>query len=157
MTFVLVVTALVLGVLALLGVMKNRASREPGAAPRARRPLSKQELPMFQRLREAFPGQVVLAQVSLSALLTAAHRSTRSRFDRQFANFVVCTDASEVLAVIELDDAAYARDAGEVAARDQMLAAAGYRVLRFKRLPSEIELRTAVTRASAEPVADSAA
>jgi very-short-patch-repair endonuclease len=114
----------------------------------ARRPLGKQEQPMFQRLCEAFPEQVVLAQVSLSALLTASHRSTRGRFERQFANFVVCSREFDVLALIELDDASHARDAAEVAARDGMLSAAGYRVLRFKRVPSEIDLRTAVLRAA---------
>jgi len=148
MTFVLVVTVLVVAGLALLGVMKNRAAREPGAAPRARRPLSRHEQPMFQRLREAFPGQVVLAQVSLSALLTTPHRSARHRYDRLFANFVVCSEAFEVLAVIELDEAAHPRDAEAVAERDQLLAKAGYRVLRFKRVPDEVELRTAVTRAA---------
>jgi very-short-patch-repair endonuclease len=148
MTIVLVLTVLLLAGLATLGVMKNRAAREPGASPVARRPLGKQEQPMFQRLCEAFPDQLVLAQVSLSALLTASHRSTRGRFERQFANFVVCSREFDVLALIELDDASHARDAAEVAARDGMLAAAGYRVLRFKRVPSEIDLRTAVMRAA---------
>lgn len=148
MTFVLVVTLLLLAGLAALGVMKNRAASGPGSVAQARRPLGKHEQPMYQRLREAFPDQVVLAQVSLAALLTAGHRSVRGRFERQLANFVVCSSEFEVLALIELDDASHARDASEVAARDQMLAAAGYRVLRFKRLPSEIELRTAVLRAA---------
>ncbi|MDI1301753.1 MAG: DUF2726 domain-containing protein [bacterium] len=109
--------------------------------PKARLPLTKNEQPMYFRLVEALPGHVVLAQVAFSALLTARAAAARNRFDRKVADFVVCTGAFEVVAVIELDDKSHKGKEAADAARDEILQGAGYRVLRYSRTPNTEQLR----------------
>ncbi|MOA41717.1 hypothetical protein D3C78_1637080 [compost metagenome] len=48
---------------------------------------------------------------------------------------MVCDKAFQVLAVIELDDASHKGKTDKDAARDAMLVAAGYRVLRYPNIP----------------------
>jgi very-short-patch-repair endonuclease len=106
-----------------------------------RRLLGKNEQPMYFRLRETFPDHVVLAQVAFSSLLNSRSKSTQSTFNLKVADFVLCTAAFEVLAVIELDDA---RHSEADVSSDAMLTEAGYQVLRFDRIPDAKELKLAV-------------
>ena len=73
------------------------------------------------------------AQVSLGALLSSRSRASRNTFDRKITDFVVCDKAFQVLAVAELDSSNWGSEA-----RDLLLTAAGYRVLRYSRI-SNIE------------------
>lgn len=98
-------------------------------------PLTENEKPMYFRLTQAFPDHVVLAQVAFSALLKTQQRATRNKFDRKFADFVLCTKAFEVTAIIELDDSSHNGREGKDAERDKLMTNAGYRVLRYKRVP----------------------
>ena len=72
---------------------------------------------------------------NVSYVLTARAYATRNTFDRKVADFVVCDKSFQVLAVIELDDASHKGKADKDAARDAMLANAGYRVLRYPNVP----------------------
>jgi very-short-patch-repair endonuclease len=104
------------------------------------------EQPMYWRLQEAFPGEVVLAQVAFSALLTASDRAIRNTFDRRVADFVVCTKGLRVTAVVELDDSSHKGREAEDAEREGLLERAGYTVLRFKHMPSAADLQSAIGR-----------
>jgi len=99
-------------------------------------PLTRNEQPMYFRLVEAFPEHVVLTQVAFSALMKTSEQATRSRFDRKVADFVLCSRAFEVIAVIELDDSNHEKRKKENTARDKLMIEAGYRVLRYKRVPN---------------------
>jgi len=110
--------------------------------PRRRQLLTEREQAMHNRLTQALPDLVVLAQVSFSALLTARAYATRNTFDRKTADFVVCDKAFEVLAVIELDDASHKAKAAKDDARDAMLTEAGYRVLRYPNIPDIERVRS---------------
>jgi very-short-patch-repair endonuclease len=123
--------------------------RRNAEKPRARQPVTKNEQPMYFRLVEAFPEHVVLAQVSFSALLTARTTATRNTFDRKTADFVLCTKAFEVLAVIELDDASHKGREANDRKRDRLLTDAGYRVLRYKTTPDREVIRAAITAITA--------
>lgn len=105
-------------------------------------PLTEAEQAMFNRLSEALPDRVILAQVAFSALLDTKDRPTRATFDRKRADFVVCSKAFQVLAVVELDDASHKGRAQEDAKREQMLTGCGYRVLRYKRVPDIEQVRS---------------
>lgn len=122
----------------------KKVSAQAGAAesPRRRQLLSEREQAMHNRLVQVLPDLVVLAQVSFSALLTARAYAVRNTFDRKTADFVVCDKAFQVLAVIELDDASHKAKAGKDAARDAMLANAGYRVLRYPNIPDIDRVRS---------------
>lgn len=108
----------------------------PQEQPQKRKsPLTEREQAMHNRLTQALPGLVVLAQVSFGALLYAKSRGARNRFDRKIADFVVCNKAYQVLAVIELDDSSHRGKEEQDAARDEMLEKAGYRVIRYPNIP----------------------
>ncbi|MFX5521836.1 hypothetical protein ABTD78_21465, partial [Acinetobacter baumannii] len=70
-------------------VLKGRGRRGARGDIRPRKLLTEREKPMFFRLRQAFPDDVVLSQVAFSALLTAKDQPTRSTFNRKVADFVV--------------------------------------------------------------------
>lgn len=121
---------------------KASASVKSSELPRRRPLLSEREQAMHNRLSQALPDLVVLAQVSFSALLTARAYATRNTFDRKTADFVVCDKAFQVLAVIELDDASHKSKTDKDAARDAMLTNAGYRVLRYPNIPDIDRVRS---------------
>jgi len=154
---------LLLVVLVIVGAVwaatvRNRArashSRE---VPRRKGLMTGREQAMYKRLVTVLPHHVVLAQVSFSALLTARHKAVRNTFDRKVADFVICSKAMEVLAVVELDDASH-RDKGAAdAARDAMLTGAGYAVLRYAHVPDAEQLLRDVPVPAAQPVAQTRA
>lgn len=104
----------------------------------ARKPLSPPEQVLYFRLIQALPAQIVLAQVGLSRLLGVkkGHDFNQwfNRISRMSVDFVVCNKDSSILAVIELDDASHARPDRQAAdaKKDQALAAAGIRILRWQ-------------------------
>lgn len=133
-------------VLAVLGALAGGKTKGKGRGekPRAKKLLTEREQAMYSRLIECFPDRVILTQVSLGALLTAKATATRNTFDRKIADFVLCTRAFEVLAVIELDDHSHRGKGAKDSARDTMLTEAGYKALRFKNVPDGDELRAAL-------------
>lgn len=146
-TLLVALAALVLITLAIVALTsKQRATR---STIRRRPPLTKHEQPMYFRLREAFPQHVVLAQVAFSSLLATRGHSTRNTIDHLVADFVLCEKSFEVVAVIELDDTSHRAKPTEDDARDRILTDAGYRVLRFKTVPTAAELVTAIVSARA--------
>jgi very-short-patch-repair endonuclease len=143
---VLVITVTILLAIVAVALLMRGQTRSAGDRDKIwrRRLLSKNEQPMYFRLRETFPDHVVLAQVAVSSLVNSRSKSTQSTFDRKVADFLLCTPAFDVLAVIELDDANHKADAEADAASDAMLMEAGYQVLRFDRVPDAKELKAAV-------------
>jgi very-short-patch-repair endonuclease len=123
-----------------------RGAKKRGAgqiATRIRPLLTKAEQAMYWRLLETFPDGVVLAQVAFSALITSA-KEHRNRYDRKIADFVLCDKSLAVQAIIELDDASHKGREAADAARSALLESAGYKVLRFPRVPDIDALRAAV-------------
>ena len=155
---------LLLGVLLLVvvGLAVVSASNKKGAGvgsgerPRRKSPLTEREQAMYNRLVQALPERVVLAQVSFSALLTARAYAVRNTFDRKVADFVICDAAFQVIAVVELDDSSHKGRAREDGSRDALLTDAGYRVVRYPRVPDIEQVKAdfvapAVPKLEAEP------
>lgn len=134
---------LIIGIcLFVVGLLMKKTGNKKGTGKIfAKELLTKNEQPMYFRLVEALPEHVVLAQVSFSALLTTRDMTARNRFDRKIADFVICTKAFKVIAAIELDDSSHNGRESKDAERDQLLTNAGYRVLRYKRVPDIDKLR----------------
>ncbi|CAN7258384.1 DUF2726 domain-containing protein [Acidovorax sp. LjRoot129] len=147
-----------LAVLALLGVVvvAMGAAKKRGTTTREKvRPkvlMTEREQAMYNRLVQALPDLVVLAQVGFSALLTARSYATRNTFDRKVADFVVCDKALGVLAVVELDDSSHRGREKEDGARDALLLDAGYRVVRYPRVPDVQQVRDDFTSQSVPTV-----
>ena len=139
--FLLAIAIIVAVIFAIAVPAKNRKS---AFSAKAKKPLTKNEQPMYFRLIESFPDLIVLAQVSFSALMSSTSTASRNKFDRKTADFVLCTKSFNVVAVIELDDASHSGRAKEDSDRDALLTGVGYRVLRFKKTPDMIALQAAV-------------
>lgn len=103
---------------------------------RKSRPLTMNEQPMFNRLRKTLePEYVVLAQVSFNALVWARSQAVRNRFNRKMADFVVCDQGFNVIAVVELDDSSHKGNEDKDAERDLLLNEAGITVFRYPFTP----------------------
>lgn len=125
----------------------RRGSKE---SPSARKPLTNREQAMYFRLQSALPEYVVLAQVSFGALLKAKSFAARNTYDRKIADFVVCSKAFEVIAVIELDDASHNNKQAQDGKRDQLLQKAGYKTMRFKNVPDAADFQAAFAKVTAK-------
>ena len=140
----LLIPILLLAMSAVLALAANKRRPSNVGAIAARGPVTENEQAMYFRLVQAFPSGVVLAQVAFSALITSKDRTTRNTFDRKVADFVICTKAFQVAAIIELDDSSHRGREAQDAKRDALLTSAGYRVLRYKTIPDIDKLRTDV-------------
>jgi len=96
---------------------------------------------MYFALTAALPECTVLAQVSFQALLDTPDLSSRNRFNRKTADFVVCSKQLTPVAVIELDDASHNKKKAQDADRDAMLKNVGYQTLRYKRIPTTEQIK----------------
>jgi very-short-patch-repair endonuclease len=104
----------------------------------AKKPLSQPEQVLYFRLIQALPEHVILAQVQLSRLLGVKkgnnYQAWYNRINRMSADFVVCNKDSNIVAVIELDDATHQREDRQAAdaKKDKALASAGVRIVRWQ-------------------------
>jgi hypothetical protein len=157
----ILVWALVLMAVALLvaAVVLKRKTASPGRPKgrfESRPPLTRNEQTMYWRLLAAFPppDYVVLAEVSFGALLVAKGGATRYSFSQKRADFVLLDRSFLVLAIIELDDNSHDGKEDRDDKRDAMLTSAGYKVLRFRKVPDAERLQAAVNRPAATPRAE---
>lgn len=151
--FWLVFAISAIGAMLITGHLKRWVSSQiQNAKIKARSVLTPNEQEFFGRLKRALPDYDVLAQVSMGALLTTTVSKDhpefwklRKRFAQKISDFVVmrkgATGPEAVVAVVELDDRTH--DKHKDAKRDEMLASAGIRTLRFesRAKPSEAEIR----------------
>ncbi len=110
-------------------------------------PLSPPEQVLYWRLRKIMPEQIVLAQVALSRIVRVQKghdfRRWLNRINRMTVDFLVCLADGTIVAAIELDDASHDVDDRMFAdaKKSKALESAGIKLLRFRELPSERELR----------------
>ena len=148
---VLIVVAVLINVLkarqrSRMTALKQRWPLEP-----KRYLLTDRERALFQRLRDALPGYVVLAQVQVVQLLAFERgRRTQGIFNRicqLSVDFVILRPDMSIVAAIELDDATHARiDRREADARKtHALHSAGIQLIRWnaKTLPDVSAIATA--------------
>jgi len=95
----------------------------------------------LMRLQAVLPRHTVLAHVSFDALLTTKYAHTRHKYQGLVADFVVLDQQHQVLAIIEIADESYVNRLHQKHYQDSLLELAGYRVLCYRGIPSEQELR----------------
>lgn len=113
------------------------------------RPLTEREQVLYWRLRNVLPDQMVLSQVAVSRILRVEKghdfRAWLNRVNRMTVDFLVCLPDGTIVAAIELDDGTH--DVDERALADakkaKALESAGIKLLRFRQMPSETDLRKA--------------
>lgn len=147
-TILFVACILVALVIILGGLIKTKNNRDKELANLSdltnlkKRPLlTEREKSMYTELVAALPNHSVLAQVSFSALITTTSRATRNRFDRKFADFVICDRQFNVIAIIELDDSSHKGREAQDKDRDELLSNVGYRTVRYPKIPSKVQIR----------------
>lgn len=113
----------------------------------ARRPLTPSEEKMYFALTAALPECAVLAQVSFQALLDTPDLSSRNRFNRKSADFVVCSKQLTPIAIIELDDASHHKKQLQDADRDAMLRNVGYQTIRYRQIPTIEQIKADIENA----------
>lgn len=101
----------------------------------AKRLLTEHEKVLFSRLIQ-LPNCHVFVQVSLAAFLHTNGWKTRNRFIRKIADFVITDSNLNILAVIELDDKSHDNKVEADIARDKMIQTAGYKTLRYRKMPT---------------------
>lgn len=141
-TFLIIIVALIL-----LYVMRIKRQTARSRAPlrlQSKPVMTAREQQMYHLLQTALPECTVLAQVAFSALVTAKGWGNRNRFNRKVADFVLCSQQLNVIAVIELDDNSHAGREREDRERDAMLRLAGYVTLRYANFPTQQALRADV-------------
>lgn len=144
----LVLLVLVLAVVAFFVANKKNAGSATGRTKAKKGSFAARELAtaneqgMYWRLAEVFPmpEYIVLAQVSFGALLDAKGGASRYSFAQKRADFVLTNRGFRVIAVIELDDGSHRGKEAADAERDAMLIEAGYKVLRYNRVPDRARL-----------------
>jgi len=134
-----------------LWLLWRTRSRTPGRQPvRARPFMTENELEFLGRLRRAMPALEFSPQVSMGALLDPdlphGHRHTwtvRRTFSMKIIDFVAYDALSRtVVAVVELDDKTHDVKHEKDSRRDDLLASAGIRTLRWdsRAKPSDAEI-----------------
>ncbi|MCR8960555.1 DUF2726 domain-containing protein [Variovorax sp. S2] len=156
-TFLFMVFLLAIGFLVFVALARKRSAQSSSGfvdKPKARPPLTAREQAMYNRLVQTLPDLVVLPQVSFGALLTARTRAARSSFSRKIADFVVCDRSFKVVAVVALGDKNSKGKSQRDLDRDALLVEAGYRVLRYPRVPDvgRVEADFDPTMASVNPM-----
>jgi very-short-patch-repair endonuclease len=156
-TFLFMVFLLAIGLLVFVALARKKAAQSSSGfvdKPKARPPLTAREQAMYNRLVQTLPDLVVLPQVSFGALLTARTRAARSSFSRKIADFVVCDRSFKVVAVVALGDKNSKGKSQRDLDRDALLVEAGYRVLRYPRVPDvhRVEADFDPTMASVSPM-----
>ena len=156
-TFLFMVFLLAIGLLVFVALARKKAAQSSSGfvdKPKARPPLTAREQAMYNRLVQTLPDLVVLPQVSFGALLTARTRAARSSFSRKIADFVVCDRSFKVVAVVALGDKNSKGKSQRDQDRDALLVEAGYRVLRYPRVPDvgRVEADFDPTMASVSPM-----
>ncbi|WP_211461865.1 DUF2726 domain-containing protein [Collimonas silvisoli] len=151
MKAVIALTVLTIIIMAVIAVV----TREKQAAQQKRReyikkkPLSSNEQIMYWRLVGALPDYMVLAQVGLSRCLGTKGSGGLDALTSKNLDFVICDKASDVVAVIEIDNKSYNSKilSKEDERKYKALKKAGIDIIRWRAnsLPSEADIRERFT------------
>ncbi|MFC5478515.1 DUF2726 domain-containing protein [Massilia suwonensis] len=137
---------------------KGAKDKSRAGAYRRRKLMTENELEFFGRLVAALPDHYIFPQVAMSALIEAASsdkklaHGDRLRIAQQRVDYVVCTQAGELVAVVELDDRSHSGAKDQL--RDSRLEQAGIRTVRFQSRSKPTPAAIRVTVCGPAPAAD---
>lgn len=161
-------TLLIAGILLVLLAIVTKALREKTKRASAeyfkKKPLSVAEQVLYYKLVKCLPNMRVLAQVSLSALVGIKKgdgwQSAFNKTSRKYVDFVICSPAFEIVAVIELDDSTHLQGKRIKADADKetALEGAGIKIIRWwiNEVPSGDDIAALFSAKNSHPVTPSA-
>jgi hypothetical protein len=112
-------------------------------------PLSDRDRVLYWRLRAVLPDLIILSQVPVARFLRVEKghevREALNLVNRMTIDFLVCLPEGTIVAAIEIVDAADEFDERSLAdaGKTKALGSAGIKLLRWREVPSEVELRRA--------------
>ena len=140
--------AIVALLLVAAAAVSSRARKPSLAGLRPKPLLTNNEQSFLRVLEDALPSHRVFPQVAFAAFLTEdpglarqTRQALRNKFNRKFADFVVCDrNTLQIVALVELDDRTHVASADRQ--RDELTQAAGYKTIRFqsKQKPGTAEI-----------------
>lgn len=145
-----VVIALIVIAIIVLMIIGKAAKGSKGTAVKnyeyfKKKPLTEIEQVMYWRLIRALPDHMVLAQVGLSRCIGTKTQPAFNTIAKKSVDFVICNQASEIIAAIEIDDKSHASKTRQKAddTKDKALKAAGIEIVRWPAhpLPSEEDIK----------------
>ena len=153
--------AVIFGIVALLKKVKSNNSTTSNTWPvfAKKTLLNEKEQVIFNRLTEAFPDWIVLAQVALSQIVIVKSGKEngpyRNKIYKKVIDFVVCRPDTSIVAAFELDGNSHdslARSKSD-ADKESALAGAGIKLVRIntKDLPNGTQLRAMFASEIAKP------
>ena len=131
----------VIGCLGLLLSQMRFNHRPTDSALKQRAIFSPQQRLLYQRLKTLLPEQNILAQVSFDALVTTKYARTRYKYRNMVADFVILNQEHHILAVLALIEASGLKKCNKAYYEDDLLKMAGYKVLRYRHVPTLFELQ----------------
>ncbi|AIY40363.1 hypothetical protein LT85_1205 [Collimonas arenae] len=151
MKAVIALTVLTMIILAVIAVVtrEKQATQQKRREYIRKKPLSNNDQVMYWRLVGALPDHMVLAQVSLGRCLGTKDSGGLDTLTSKNLDFVVCDKASEVVAVIEIDNKNH--NVKTISKEDERkykaLKNAGIDIIRWRAnsLPSEADIRERFT------------
>jgi len=142
---------------AVLGVIAAQLKRrslfaKPWPLEAKRRVLTDRERALYQRLVQALPGHIVLAQVQLLQVLNFKRgqrtQAILNRFNQLSLDFLILNPDTSIVAAVELDDSTHTREARRQAdaRKDHALKSAGVALIRWnaKSLPDRVAILAAI-------------
>ena len=114
--------------------------------------LTERERALFQRLVQALPNHIVLAQVQLLQVLNFQRgkrtQAILNRFNQLSLDFLILNPDTSIVVAVELDDATHTREASRRAdvRKDHALKSAGVPLIRWnaKNLPDRVAILAAI-------------
>ncbi|GAC1519380.1 MAG: hypothetical protein NVS3B11_18180 [Collimonas sp.] len=144
----MVLTIIVMAVVAVL-TREKQATQQKRREYIKKKPLSNNEQVMYWRLVGALPDYMVLAQVGLSRCLGTKDSGGLDTLASKSLDFVICDKASDVVAVIEIDNKTHNHKilSKEDEQKYKALKKAGIDIIRWRAnsLPSEADIRERFT------------
>lgn len=125
-------------ILLIIKQIKNKDQKDQIWPFYAKKLLSQPEQILYFRLIKALPEHIILAQVQLSQILGVKkgnnYQAWLNRISRMSADFVICNKDSNIVAVIELDDATHQRKDRQAAdtKKDKALTSANIQIIRWQ-------------------------
>ena len=136
-----VITIMGLLLIAALAFRHFHQNRREDSPLKRRGILNMGEQLTLMRLRAILPQHTILAHVALDALLTTKFAHTRRKYQSLSADFVILDQHHRVIAIMEITDEVYTNRRQQKNYQSSLLEVAGYRVLRYRHIPTEQEIR----------------
>lgn len=138
---IITITGLMLIGLISLAYKRLHTPRQSDSVLKQRAIFSNSQQLIFHRLCELLPDATILSHVSFNSLLTTKYLHTRDKYQNMVADFVILNQNLQVQAIVSFDEGSSFKRVQKDLHETSLLEMAGYRVVRYNRIPDDQQLR----------------